>query len=187
MRCVYRLCVAGWSGHSRTSDRRGGSNRNADFDAHDRRMHRADAEPEPRAVGHAGRHGEVNRVVGEGLSGADAGVTHFVPHFPSTAARAARRTHRYIEGNGEAARRLVGRQRQVAGQELAIVAEKSIPHAIDRVVDRREVDCDLIREALVRRGPPWGRFPDDGCSHDEVSLTIGATPKLVKATHRVLT
>ena len=124
-------------------------------------------------------------MISERLAGADARVAHLVPALASSAAVAAGRAHRHVEGEPHPASRVFGGKRDIADEQLAIavLTEKRVAHAIDDLVDRRKVDGNLIREAVVRRGGPRCGFPADGCSHDQVSLTIGGTQMLVKATH----
>src|SRR5262245_40113972 len=82
----------------------------------------------------------------------------FAPIAPRTAAAAARRTdprHRHVDRHGEAGPGFARRQSKFGSQKIGggALAEKRVAHAFDGTADGREVDGDLVREALAH--PRW--------------------------------
>ncbi len=117
------------------------------------------------------------------------------PDLTTPAATPARTTNRQFERDDGATARLAIREAQFAHdrtRRLALgIAEEGVAYAIDQAANRREVDRDLVLEAVVRRLTRARRVAhrEDRvvtkrvAAHAQNPSTIGVGPTLVKAAH----
>ena len=113
------------------------------------------------------------------------------PRLAATAAERAQPANRHGEGHDKPAPGVLVRQAQLRRHEAAVhaLAQKGVAHAINDMVDRREVDGDLVGKTILR-GHRAGGSADSAqrqvtkrfAIHND-PLTIGAASALVKAAH----
>src|SRR5581483_11108599 len=151
----------------------GGPDGDADLDAHRRAVGRRDAQADARAVGDAGWHADADMLLEERVARSAAERARFGPRLAAAAAVRARDAHGQLERDDAAVDRFARRERELGADEVVGVrAEKRVAHAFDRRPDRRKIDRNFVREAVVH--------------HHQMPVTIGVDPHLVKATNRML-
>ena len=126
-------------------------NQNADFHANRIGARRGDAEAETRAVGDTGWQRKPHRVMNQQRPGPAAVAARLGPGFATAATVPAQAAHWDVDRNREPVPRLAGRHQHLGPLHIVVWtrAEKGVAHAFDRGLDAREVDGNLVGEAVV--------------------------------------
>ena len=116
-----------------------------------------DAEPEPRALTHAGRHAQPHLVRGRHLAIAGARRAPLRPHLAAAAAPGTRPPQRHVQRHERAPERLLRADDDFRRQRgLRRPAEERIAHPVEHVRHRRKINRHFVGEPVgtaARKAP----------------------------------